>query len=166
MPTGRPTRKRSYAGGSKPIVRESGRVINAAGPGRAAGGRDDVALDEAGPDHLPQKQETIGRRPVPLGGPDCQAGCAGRRDPGDGTPTASWLAQIAQRVNRPDTDGILPPHNRGPMDDGWDRYGQGGTASSGAGGISAKSTTNQSSPPPRRATSSQVSPSENASPTA
>jgi len=33
-----------------------------------------VALDQASPDHLPEKHVIIGRRPVPVGIPDCQSG--------------------------------------------------------------------------------------------
>jgi len=39
-----------------------------------AGIRVRMPIEEASPDDLPEKQEIIGRRPVPAGGPDCQSG--------------------------------------------------------------------------------------------
>jgi hypothetical protein len=33
-----------------------------------------VPIDEATLDDLPEKQESIGRRPVTAGGPECQSG--------------------------------------------------------------------------------------------
>ena len=38
-----------------------------------AGIRARVPIDEASPDNLPEKQETVGQRSVPASGPDCQA---------------------------------------------------------------------------------------------